>query len=170
MSTDLSERDGAADAGTTAPELLEFQDANPFDAVGRSAGGSAGEGAVALQAAAGRVTAVAWSGTRRSCLVNLAAKANLAWIKDPGGMHLGLLVTITGDIHNPHVFVGIDVPFSVEVMVDGVQAQSFAQVLFAPAVLDPRGSDQWYTWKLEADELDPTALADLKRITLQITV
>lgn len=59
---------------------------------------------------------------------------------------------------------------AVEVLVAGIQQQSLGQVLFAPAVLDPRGSDQWYTWKVEADELDATALADLNKITMQFTI
>jgi hypothetical protein len=168
MSTNLSERAEVVGDDTSAPEVLEFLHSNPFEA---AAGTAAGDAAPALQAAAGRVSAVAWSGTRKNGLVNVSAKANLAWIKDgSGGMHLGLLVTINGDIHNPHVFVGIDVPFSVEVMVDGVQEQSFALSMFAGAVLDPQGSDRWYSWKLEADEVDPTAFANLNRIALQITI
>lgn len=117
------------------------------------------------------VSPVEWHGTRQNCLVNVSAKAALAWVRDRGQpMRLALLVTTSGDIHNPYVVQSIEVPFSVEVLIDGVQYQSIPHTLFAPAVLDPRGSDRWYTWRDEADNLGVADLADLSRISLQITI
>jgi hypothetical protein len=148
---------------STSDERLEF--------IGADSADLSGTATASLAARAGRVPPVEWHGNRKNCIVNVTAKAALAWVRNPGEpMHLALLLTVNGDIHNPHVFVGIDVPFSVEVMVDGVQSQTMSFNLFAPAVLDPRGSDQWYTFKREADELDQADLADLNRITLQITI
>jgi len=117
------------------------------------------------------VPPVEWHGNRQTCIVNIYVKARLAWLRNPGEpMHLGLLVTTSGDIHNPQVVQSINVPFSVDVLVDGVQAQNIPHDLFAPAVLDPRGSDQWYVWKDEADDVDSADLADLDRLTLEINI
>jgi hypothetical protein len=127
--------------------------------------------ALAASPGSGSVPPVEWHGTRQECLVNVSAKAVLAWVRDPGQpMRLTLLLTTSGDIHNPFIVQSIEVPFSVGVLVDGIQYQSISHSLFAPAVLDPRGSDQWYTWRDEADNLNATDLADLSRITLQITI
>src|SRR4051812_17469081 len=91
-------------------ERLEFIE-TPTDRAGPTE-------APGLDGATGRITPVDWHGVRKNCLVNVSARASLAWMRSPGGpLYLGLLVTVAGDIHNPHVFVGIDVPFSVEVLV-----------------------------------------------------
>jgi hypothetical protein len=117
----------------------------------------------------GSVPPVQWHGTRQNCLVNVTAKAGAAWVQNSGVTCLALLVTINGDIHNPYVVQSISVPFSVDVLVDGVQVATLQHSLYAPAVLDPKGSDQWYLWRDEVD-LDPVVLADLGRVTLQIDI
>jgi hypothetical protein len=165
MSTNPLQQSTSNGGLQTVPDRLEFVHSTADTDVEAAApvGG--------LERAAGRIPPVEWHGVRKNCLVNVSAKAGLSWIRNPGEpLHLGLLVTVSGDIHNPHVFVGIDVPFSVEVLVDNVQNESLSFNLFAPAVLDPRGSDQWYTWKREADEIDPADLSDLDKIRLQITI
>lgn len=119
----------------------------------------------------GMVPPVEWHGERKGCKVNIYVKARLAWFKQEGQpMYQGLLVTTNGDIHNPWLFVGQTVPFTVDILVDGVVTDGVSYDLYAPAVLDPAGSDKWYgPFKHEAN-VDPDVLDDLNRISLEISV
>jgi hypothetical protein len=119
----------------------------------------------------GMVLPVEWHGERNGCKVNVYVKARLAWLRDDGGgMHLGLLVSSHGDIHNPWIFVGQTVPFAVDVLVDGIVTWTNSHDLYAPAVLDPKGSDKWYDFRGEEADVGMDALDDLNRISLEINI
>lgn len=152
--------------GLPMPEVLEFIESTP----GQVQDAIPEQRVQGVQATA-TIPPVEWHGNRQNCIVNVYASARLAWFRRPGeSMHLGLLVTINGDIHNPHVVQSIKVPFSVQVMLDGAQVDDFARELYAPAVLDPAGSDKWYYWTPEAENVEAADLVDLSRFSLGITI